>query len=464
MTAIGSARTRYLGQEKRSAGEISPGLKLAIYAMIFLFYIANMYASTPQHVFSALKWAPLVVLLPLCASLAPRSALGSGTVPILVLVPIAFSVVLADAPLRAAEYFSSILFVVVTGWFLAAYLRVGNRRLEFLRILQNVGTVVVLSAAACWLLHINLGRGGDRFSAWTDNPNTLGLLLAPYCVILIGRILQPGRRLRRAEVVFALIGFFLIVDTGSRASMLWVAVSGMVFWLARRGAGLAIFVSAAALLVFAFWSDQLMALMLDYWKYRVHDLSVVPAHIDLLSGRDELWQLGLNLWRHRPWLGFGVGSEEKLITESSWLLAISQGGHFHNSYLSVLVESGIIGLAGLLIALVVTLARSGRRLLSKCGTRAIGSEWWPQVVPFALAVGAIAHAYFETWLLNGGNANTLIFWTLLCSVAIGDALPGAREPARGGRIAGAAARPAALRDGASNRVARRAGGPVPRPR
>jgi hypothetical protein len=41
------------------------------------------------------------------------------------------------------------------------------------------------------------------------------------------------------------------------------------------------------------------------------------------------------------------------------------------------------------------------------------SEWPRQALPWAMMIGALAHAFFETWLLSAGNANNILVWVCI---------------------------------------------------
>ncbi|MCG2708380.1 MAG: O-antigen ligase family protein [Candidatus Omnitrophica bacterium] len=83
-------------------------------------------------------------------------------------------------------------------------------------------------------------------------------------------------------------------------------------------------------------------------------LLIVPASHDRLmelypqfgkSGRIELWGRTITAWQQRPILGFGVSAvHAKAMREhlSYSILAIS---HPHNLFLTILLETGILGLA-----------------------------------------------------------------------------------------------------------------------
>lgn len=81
------------------------------------------------------------------------------------------------------------------------------------------------------------------------------------------------------------------------------------------------------------------------------DVAVKAVNIRL-----QLYELGVEKWRERPWLGWGMRSTQALIAEAN----LDTGGvshvHLHNAYLDALVGIGLIG-AGLLGVVFVLLMR-----------------------------------------------------------------------------------------------------------
>ncbi|MEY8198630.1 MAG: O-antigen ligase family protein [Colwellia sp.] len=80
------------------------------------------------------------------------------------------------------------------------------------------------------------------------------------------------------------------------------------------------------------------------------------------TGRSGLWEWGIHFFNEKPWLGWGyagifsdaVNAPENMINDSEYYKA----PHFHNAYLQVLAELGIVGFIfiyfNLLISLKVT--------------------------------------------------------------------------------------------------------------
>ncbi len=133
------------------------------------------------------------------------------------------------------------------------------------------------------------------------------------------------------------------------------------------------------------------------------------ATADVLSGRSEAWQLAYQLIPQRPVLGFGLGTSKFLMETYGWMIWEHEGDHFHNSYLTALVETGLVGLIALVAILLVALSAGVRRAQYQRSQ----PDWASASLPFVLLCGALAHAIFETWLLSAGNFNSLILWVCL---------------------------------------------------
>ena len=75
-----------------------------------------------------------------------------------------------------------------------------------------------------------------------------------------------------------------------------------------------------------------------------------------------------------------------------WMIWEHEGDHFHNSYLTALVETGLVGLIALVAILLVALSAGVRRAQYQRSQ----PDWASASLPFVLLCGALAHAIFET--------------------------------------------------------------------
>lgn len=94
------------------------------------------------------------------------------------------------------------------------------------------------------------------------------------------------------------------------------------------------------------------------------------------GGRLYAWQAALELWRRHPVIGVGPGNFEFLSPDIQGRLGASFiTPSTHNTYLRVLAENGVLGLAALVIPLVFTVvavAKAGTVTAAKAGRKIVG--------------------------------------------------------------------------------------------
>jgi len=203
-----------------------------------------------------------------------------------------------------------------------------------------------------------LGPNANRQSAWFGHPNHLAFLLAvglPYFFLDVpaGAAGSELRRLARRWVPTGIILFFL-ASTGSMtgtaaavAGLAVVTVAGQLSQGRRRRRAtpkpMAVFIGLAAIPIVAVALLQTGAPLFD----RVTELIEGDTSVNVSAdSRDRFNDYALDQLGDR--LVFGIG----LDTGSHELFpAPSSSGANHNMYLTVLVDSGLPGLVGLLIIL-----------------------------------------------------------------------------------------------------------------
>jgi O-antigen ligase len=121
------------------------------------------------------------------------------------------------------------------------------------------------------------------------------------------------------------------------------------------------------------------------------------------SGRLEVWPLVLPLIQDRWVLGHGFGTEEFALANAGYLFQEFQGGYFHNSYLGLAYQLGIIGVllfwGPLLVVFLWQLWRS--RHDSKLSLSHVYE---------AVLLAGLVSAMFESWVYSVGNAFSFPFW------------------------------------------------------
>jgi O-antigen ligase len=188
---------------------------------------------------------------------------------------------------------------------------------------------------------------------------------------LSGLCLVPGKRLLIALGIplFAICTFF----TGSRApfAILGVSILILVCINGLRSRSSSLQIASAALALGATLGAATLVMLSS-------DKEINAA----TEGRSHLWPVGIRKFQERPLFGFGYESwrddlVSRLPGEYDLTLDLAQkfGGGYHNQYISVLAEEGLIG--GLAAALILCLLLRSCWLLAFRRWAAVEMHQWP---------------------------------------------------------------------------------------
>lgn len=410
---------------------MAPIVQLAFAGLLSIFYFANFYDWSLVGVLAAAKWAAALGFAGLMLLVAQRRDVargGAAFVPIVLLALLFVTVALSEDVSASFVYFAGVILVLAASWLLAGHVASRNAQSRFFEIIAHVGRVVIFSNMLMLVAGLNLGRGGLRFSGWTDNPNTLALMIAPTMIILIAQILERRRNVLFWSVPFILMGLLLLIQADSRAGILWIGIACLALFAFRQGVGISFWVSVILGAVFVFFWNDISAFVIS-----LVDRDTAKVNADILSGRSEMWPIGLELFYQKPLVGHGPGMSEQILDALGGTFREAQGSQFHNSYLTILAETGVVGAMALLFVIGTALVGGVRH---SSLLRVQKNPRWPtQALPWVILLGALGHAFFETWILSPGNANAFILWTCIwLLVGNRSAVPEASAPGGGGRF------------------------------
>lgn len=213
------------------------------------------------------------------------------------------------------------------------------RALDVLLIATTVLAVMVLAEAAS-----GAGRAVLRYGEYEVNPNFLAAQLAvPAVAALAFRARQIPLGWWRVAAVVPIV--LALVATGSRGGAVAFAAGLVTLAIGRPrlGArGLAA-LGVVALLLPAVLSDNTLHLLRHRWEI---------AENDRLSGRLDIWRVGLAMVADRPLQGTGFAGFHDAFyqymletpVDPRFALLHSRGNRVaHNIYLSTLAELGLVG-------------------------------------------------------------------------------------------------------------------------
>jgi hypothetical protein len=209
------------------------------------------------------------------------------------------------------------------------------QRLRGLLVAYVLGACV--PALATIALYLKEGDAMRRFSAGGADANSLGMTLALGVPIAWYLSITSERRLLRWICLgFLPVGLFATALTGSRGGLIALMVSLLIIPLTMS-------LSPGRLAAAVGLLGLSGALMVAYVPERVVErLSTTSTEVEdlRLGGRFAIWAAGVHAFEQQPMMGYGVGGFVRAVTPELGSGALVA----HNSFLSVLVEEGLVGL------------------------------------------------------------------------------------------------------------------------
>jgi O-antigen ligase len=241
----------------------------------------------------------------------------------------------------------------------------------------------------------------ERLHGIFRNPNTLGLV-AMESFFMVNYLWRRERDLILRSVFLSanvIVGVMILLSGSRAASLSCFAGILAMLWLDRRVLGkrisrrisIGVFVGVIAFGA-VYLSPKLTSVLFregSGWR-------------DLLLRQD--WELAQNAL----WMGVGFGGSDRIyhekMIEMQMRLGYSMGSH--HSFLKLLVEMGLVGLALGLWALVRMMTRI-YRMLPHFEDRQLGVALFPALL------ACLVNAQMESWLFSFGSSATLPFWFFL---------------------------------------------------
>jgi O-antigen ligase len=183
-----------------------------------------------------------------------------------------------------------------------------------------------------WVYRSSLGTAARRFSAQGFDPNDLGMTIAlglPMAWYLGMTYRQP--LLRWLCRLYIPVGLVVVGLTGSRGALVASVVALLIVpvSMTQLSPGR---IAAAVILLFASGAAAVTYIPTTSWERYGATASETAAGVGNLNSRLVVWRMGLRAFSERPLFGYGTSGFNWAVRSQS-----------HNSWLSVLVEQGIVG-------------------------------------------------------------------------------------------------------------------------
>lgn len=171
----------------------------------------------------------------------------------------------------------------------------------------------------------------------------------------------------------------------------------------------------ASMLLLAGFGVSLFLFAAGLMRWDRADILEVLVGDPTFTGRTDIWDFVWPFIQESPVLGTGYGAfwdvgsdQDPLRNARSWLGEVAQGviNQTHNGYIDILLQAGMVGLAGLLLILGWGLMRSGAAMVRQ----PVGSRRWaPHALVFALLCLFVVYNLMETGLLSRVHLSNQFF-------------------------------------------------------
>jgi O-antigen ligase len=230
-----------------------------------------------------------------------------------------------------------------------------------------LGLIETATAWTPWGTTSAATNGGLRAVATLENPAVLGAYLGVGVAIAAAILAWDGphslRRLARLTLVLCIPALFTTLTRGPIVATM-VAVLLLLVTGRRRILAIALVACTALALVVAWPHIQSSSV------YRQR-----AANVETVLVREQIQRVSVMLWREKPVLGWGFGSFDRVKNNADFPYVPGLPGNIylyareytsHNTYLTVLVELGLVGLLLVLapFAAVVTKALARARTVT----------------------------------------------------------------------------------------------------
>lgn len=348
----------------------------------------------------------------------PLSSVFNVFIPFFVysIFPLVFSNSIFVGLQKTISY--ALMFMVVPNYLLYCYRRAGW---SFFRNLILFMTVILLFGFVLQWMDPRYSHVNGRFRGLFGNPN--GMAIYCYLLFMLSAVINAiNPRLfnwREKALIFGVIIYF-IISSGSRASL----ASTLIFLIFHRFFSYSVFLGLVGLvgliLAVEMVSSNFEAIIIALGLQEYFRLET----LDEGSGRYFAWEFA---WQHvQRYFVFGGGfaNDESIMRRYREYLE-SQGhqGGVHNTYLSMWLNVGIVGLLIYLRSLFLVFFKASK------------------LVPMSLAImfSVLFSIMYESWLVGSLNPYTIVLLMIMTVVTepeIVQGLPTAAEEEGQGQAEG----------------------------
>ena len=257
-------------------------------------------------------------------------------------------------------------------------------------------------------------RAGDYLGIYANRNLTVSIM----CSILLLVMLLLFCQKRPPKIILIISGalaIVLIFRTHSRMSIieLLIIIIGIIYLTQKRMNIIRFIITVLAIIIVL----VLLFLLLKRLNIVAINRILAASNRQFSTGlnRGDVWQVGIDLFKQKPILGWGNNSVYYNINVLGTQTYSGYGWGVHNSYLVMLVETGIIGCLFYLFFFFLYFKRIIKNYLICKKNNLNYKETMFVRICLLLCICLLVNGISESFLFAAGNIMTLPFWlSIIC--------------------------------------------------
>ena len=242
-------------------------------------------------------------------------------------------------PIRVDRFYSlTVIQLLILVW-LSNQIIQEQKQLETLMKIFILVNVIVLAFYLPNFDYFSPDASLDRIAGFAGNANEFSVYLGISILFLLYFFEKSRKTLTKTFLLLLVLFIFIpIFMSGSRGGLLFLVIA-LGYQIIRTRKPSLLLITILFLLIII--NSSLVPRV--YIERMLNIPSDIMTQSDTIGTRFNLWRHALNLWQTSPFIGIGTGmflirsTEGTVYTGTKMLVA-------HNSYVSTLVENGLIGL------------------------------------------------------------------------------------------------------------------------
>lgn len=266
---------------------------------------------------------------------------------------------------------------------------------DFMKIFIYVFSLILIAGLVFYFFNPDITILDERFRGIYGNPNGLGIACLLFFFLFQTILMKRPSLFTRTEVIIIILLILInLIYSGSRSSLLVLVMYYVFLWSNK----ISPLFSTIVILFFGIGYTIVLSNVLYFINLFGLESFIRIETFENASGRFIAWDF---IWEKISStfsaFGKGIGATEGLYKENYDLLSmLGHQGNAHNSFLTIWYDTGIFGLLGFLVGLVLSFFYSIKNY---------------KVLP--ILIGIFISSFFESWLSASLNPFTIIFLIII---------------------------------------------------